>query len=80
MKVWFAALNVTPAGRVFGTPVTDSVVPSSTSDALASALSATGSPPSVASPCTVPVTTGACSIPVIVHETESGVVVIPSLT
>ena len=46
--------------------VTDSVVPSSTSEALASALSVLVAASSVALPVTAPVTTGASLVPVTV--------------
>ena len=59
---------------------TDSVVPSSTSEALASALSVLVAPSSVALPVTAPVTTGASLVPVTVHDTDAGVVAMPSDT
>src|SRR5207302_5681822 len=77
VKVWVVLSNVTPAGRSPDRS-TDSVVPSSASDALASAFNVEGARSSVASPCTAPVTTGASLVPVTVHDTDSLVAAMPS--
>ena len=59
MNACVAALYVTPAGSEAGTLTTDNRLPTSTSDALASASSVTAAPSSVAAPVTAPETTGA---------------------
>ena len=65
MKACVSGSNDTPAGSTSGKPVTDSVVPSSTSDALANAFKVTPHPSSRAVPATAPVTTGASFTPAI---------------